>query len=260
MSVMAKFNKEADSNIGFWRFVWLCLRKVGSESWTKADTIASAAGAMVGVIIHVVPKLEPVLTKSLWAIPVVAFLCVLGFRLVMSPYWVYTQERDILTKRISTAEHQIASLQQRLTPKLYMPPIVHEQPLGDGAATYYFDVENHSEGETVENVEVKLTSIDPPAIKWLPIPLQIKHDNRPQKTREFNLNPKDKKQIDLVNGGKNSGLFRIVDVVTDIGAWTGIRDGSYSLTVTASGRDTPSVTAVFQVWRDETGYLRCKAM
>ena len=117
---------------------------------------------------------------------------------------------------------------------------------------------NESGGSTVDEVEVKITAIEPPADRWLPIPLQIKHDNRPLKTKGFNLNPKDTKQIDLVTGRSGAAFFHITDIITDNSAtWTKVLSADSILTVTASGRDTPSASVKFHVWRDETGYLRC---
>jgi len=252
-------NDEAYVTIGFWGFARLCIRKGWSESWTRADAITGIVGAAAGVIIHFVPRLEAVVSRSLWAIPIIALVCVLVFRLVMSPYWVYRKHKSVLVDHITRAEQNITRLECRLEPRLCIPAIVYEQPLDDGAVTYYFDVINESDGSTVEEVEVKVTAIEPPAVKWLPIPLQIKHDNRPQKTKEFNLNPKDKKQIDLVNGRRGAAFFHIVDVITDVGWWTMVSNRDSTLIVTATGRNTTPAVAKFHVWRDDTGYLRCEA-
>ena len=158
-----------------------------------------------------------------------------------------------------------AAIQKRNTalagiaPKLKIMRHVHEQPLANRAVTYYIDVVNESIGTTVMGVEVKVTAIKPPAVKWI-IPLHIKHDNRPEKRTEFDLNPQDTRQIDLVYGGFGLPTFQIVDVISDSSAtWTNLPSGRYTLTVTASGRDVPKAEAKFDVWRDDTGYLRCEA-
>jgi len=64
-------DKDVLKQIGFGRFSWLCLHEALCESWTKADTITSICGALAGAIIRFVPKLEAIVTKSLWAVPIV---------------------------------------------------------------------------------------------------------------------------------------------------------------------------------------------
>jgi hypothetical protein len=157
-------------------------------------------------------------------------------------------------------EHQIVrGLEEKLRTRLVIPKKLYEQPYKDGSVSYYFDVVNGSEAATTTGVEVKLVEINPPVpgLAWFPIPLQVKHDVRTPRMRTFDLNPQDKKQIDLVFGPAGTSGIHITDVITDSTTWTGIPNGKYTLTVEATGKDTPPARARFDVWRDETGYLRC---
>lgn len=84
---------------GFWYFVGLCLSEAAKGTWGRADAITSIVGAVIGALLHYVPRWEQVVTHSLWAIPFLSLAAVSLFRLVMSPYWVYRHAKVRASER-----------------------------------------------------------------------------------------------------------------------------------------------------------------
>jgi hypothetical protein len=124
---------------------------------------------------------------------------------------------------------------------------------------YYFDVEN-SGSETLEHVSVRLKHISPEVkdMNWLPVPLHIKHDNKEPHSTEFSLNPKEKKQIDIVEMTNiASGVIQVKHIVQDISQ--AIPIGRYVLTIEATAKNVLPAEARFQIWIND-GELRCVAL
>lgn len=179
-------------------------------------------------------------------------------------YWAWFRICAVLSLIVLwVQEHwRVTRLERRLSPRLRLLPIVYDQPWTDtrgNCVSYYLDVVNESDGSTVEGVEVKLTALDPPVIRWLPVPLHIKHDNTVPYQREFSLNPLDKKQIDLVSSVQGSQNISIVHTIGQ-GPLVSVPSGKYRMTVTATGKDVRPSTHVFEIWVDGTGYLQCRAI
>lgn len=145
----------------------------------------------------------------------------------------------------------------RLLPSLRIPAGgLREQTAPDGSfRAYYFAVENTG-GTTIENVSTRLVEISPEVVtlSWLPVSLHIKHDNDSPHQTQMQLNPHEKKHVDLVSK---------VDAHTDMGLSFAqkvdqrLPQGRYELTVEVTGKDVPRSTAQFQVWTDEMGSLHC---
>lgn len=103
---------------------------------------------------------------------------------------------------------------RRLKPNLYINvvPILQEwETIGHiPRRTMYFEIGNHGEATTIENVNVYLAKMSPEvgALRWLPVRLHVKHDNPvagEQFINHFSLNPKEIKHIDLVSLAESIG-------------------------------------------------------
>ena len=192
----------------------------------------------------------------------------IAWRAITAPWRVYqSQEREHeleaqkATDEAAVLAGEISRLKDRLAPKLHILPSVSTQPWQDqrgNCVSYYIDVENQSEGTTINGVKVKLTKLDPDPLKWLPLPLHIKHDNQAPYKTECDLNPLEKIQIDLISSVQKSGVIDIVHIIGNV--QVNLPANKYRLTVTASGKDTLPATATFDAWVDHTGYLRCEAI
>jgi hypothetical protein len=203
-------------------------------------------------------------------LPIVAVLAIhIAWRLGSAPWRVHQDQEAAYALAVEKAandavllRNEIAVLKDRLSPKLHISPLANIQPWPDArgnCVSYYIDVENRSEGTTINGVKVKLTGLSPDHLKWLPLPLHIKHDNDPPYKTEFDLNPLEKMQIDLVSSVQGSPVIDIVHIIGR-GAQVNIPAGKYTLTVTANGHNVLPATANFDVWVDHTGYLRCQPL
>ncbi len=123
------------------------------------------------------------------------------------------------------------------------------------------EVTNTSEAQTTEWVTVKLEKIVPEvkSITWLPVPLQQKHDvPQPGKDckTDFNLNPREPKQIDLVSAYRGGEYFSVHQIVRGVNLT--IPTGKYRLQVSVRAKDAPELFVWFDVWADDDGVLQCK--
>ena len=247
---------EVDGEIGFWRFVWLCIREAWRTSWEKADTGATAVGVILGVVVHYVPKWESAVNNLLWQIPIACLASITVTRLLLSPFLVY-RTRDNEAKE---AENQVRELTTRVIKVngVPSPQEDHYLPTTTTGLLYRVDVLNASEVRSVRNVEVKLTGIEPdiPELR-LPVPLQHMHDRTTPRQTSFHLNPQDHKLIDLVYARSDyKGIFVAHTVA---GVQSQIPSGNYTLTVRATGDDTRAEVARFHVW-DTGGILHCEML
>jgi hypothetical protein len=153
---------------------------------------------------------------------------------------------------------------RRLRPRLAIKPEPMLQEWIDTTEgpcqAYYIEVANLSEETTIEDVNVRLEAIRPEVLNlnWLPVNLHIKHDNNPGRyMQHFSLNPGEKRHIDLAGLAGNSPKISIEHIVQGVNKF--IPKGSYELTVTASGKNTPQTTAKFGISVDVNEYLCCVA-
>jgi hypothetical protein len=160
-------------------------------------------------------------------------------------------------------EHRkVQALERRLAPELRIVKESQEQPWTDergDCVSYFFKVRNNGEGTSIEDIAVKLIEINPPvqSINWLPVTLHIKHDNRLPYQETFSLNPQDNKLIDLVSAVRGQQWVDVIHIVE--GVLIRIPATKHRLTVTATGKNVLQSTAIFEIWMDESGYLRCVA-
>jgi hypothetical protein len=99
----------------------------------------------------------------------------------------------------------------------------------------------------------------PDAIGYPNAPLHIRNDD--YNTREFSINPRSVRQIDLVTGPANAPYSQKAMIIAHtVNQYrTEIPYGKYRITVRVSAKDTPAVTAGFEVWI-ENDELQCVAL
>ena len=129
--------------------------------------------------------------------------------------------------------------------------------------SYYLGIANKSEGETIEAVGVQLRTIEPRVenLDWLPVPLHVKHDNpiRPQHyTKNFDLNPGDLKNIDIVSSVVGDSTFNIVHVVPGVNSSVPLSSEGHRMEVMITAKDMPALYVRLKAWKDETGILKCE--
>jgi len=132
-----------------------------------------------------------------------------------------------------------------LTPRIW--------PAGQGGVTvtgkeYYFDVRNLGETEPLESVRVEVSKLIPDAIGYPNAPLHVRNDS--YETRDFTINPGSVRQIDLITGPVNAPHSQTVMIIAHtVNEYRStIPLGKYRITVRASAKNTPPVTAVFEAW------------
>jgi hypothetical protein len=153
-----------------------------------------------------------------------------------------------------------------LAPRLKIQSLTRREwpdPNGRPGAEYYFEVFNMGGGGSIEDVNVELVRMDPDPIRYLPVHLHIKHDNKPPNSTEFvyatafSLHPNGGRQIDLVTGPTAGSPHSMIipHIVRD--ALTAIPRNRYRLVVRATARNTPATEVTFETWIDDQGALCC---
>jgi hypothetical protein len=124
-------------------------------------------------------------------------------------------------------------------------------------AEYYIDIFNSSATESLECSRVELVALSPDVIGFLPVPLHIKHDD--YETRDFSINPRSIRQIDILTGPINHPRTQkemIIPHTVNRERFSLPRD-NYRMTIRASARNATPADAVFDAWVDRDGELRC---
>ena len=153
--------------------------------------------------------------------------------------------------------------EERLKPKAIIRNLTARVwPAGQAGVTvtgkeYYFDIFNSSEAESIDNVRVEVSAITPDAIGYPNPPLHVRNDD--YVTREFSINPRAIRQIDLITGPVNAPNSQQVMIVTHtINKYRKpIPNGKYEITVRVSASNSPPVTATFVALLDNVGELQC---
>lgn len=244
----------AEAGIGFWKFVFLCLKEAIRTTWDKADTGATAVGIIIGAVAHFVPAWEHAMSNIAWEIPVACLASVGATRLLLSPFLIYR-------RRDSEAIHAEQVIEDLKKPTVRIGAVFAKViPWGPERTLHCFEVENISEGATAEHVRVTLTQIDPhvSAMKWLPalpVPLHQQHDDVEPYKDTFSLNPGERKYLDLVEAeNKDSSILLWI---TKRNWEIRLPMGEYKFTVAVTGKNIQPDSADFRVWQDSNGVLQC---
>jgi len=157
---------------------------------------------------------------------------------------------------------QKLALDIRLAPNIIVDPNPRLQESVDHISgqkfqSYYLKVRNSS-SVPIKGVIANLVDIDPPVpqMKWLPIPLHVKHNNIDPHEASFDLNPLGEKLIDLITYPMNGSNFRIDHAV--LGVNCALPVGKYLLSVSVEGEaiGAPRIEK-FMVRTNYRGHLIC---
>ena len=132
-------------------------------------------------------------------------------------------------------------------------------PEGAKTVLYFFEIVNTSEAKSIQGVNVQLAGIQPSTeeMNFLPIHLRQKHDwQSPQALKTFDLNPGERKQIDLISGIVDGDWFEIQHIVPAVRNKITSKI-LHKLNVVISGIDMPANSVWFNVWA-ENGEIKCK--
>jgi hypothetical protein len=91
-----------------WQFYRKWLLTALSHTPGVADLWSSMTGAILGVVVHIVPEAQPVVIDLAWQIPVWTFLMVFLVRLISAPYWIFSQQETAL----QSAESLLAKIRE----------------------------------------------------------------------------------------------------------------------------------------------------
>lgn len=157
----------------------------------------------------------------------------------------------------------------RLEPNLHITQAVQDEwTVGEvpeaqrRAILWYFDVRNTSEGSTVVGINVQLNQIEPAVddLDWLPVHLQIKHDN-PARAEDhllaFDLNPGGIKNVDFISAFVGDNYFEIRHILP-ARINRRVNNGRYRIQVMVTARNFAPLYKWFDVWTDEGGVLQCR--
>ena len=179
----------------------------------------------------------------------------LGLSLTWSMY-VWILAGCLVTAMMSQGVKQYRRLQTRIIVCNLQCRVWPLEQHGFTGIEYYFEVRNTGEAASLEGVRVELVRMIPDEIKYLPVPLHIKHD--PYESRECSINPGATRQFDLITGPITHPSSQKVMIVahTVNSERVPIPLGRYTLTVRVSAKNSPPTIAVFQAWICE-GELKC---
>ena len=197
-------------------------------------------------------------SRIVLAIGIAAIACFGGLFFFVTPARILQEDRRTM-----------ASLRQRLAPKLEMLFSQHESPFeqitplvdlhGDRFVERRYRVGIKNAGETtIDDIGVE---IDMEQIAFRPVPLHLMHDNpgegQPYQ-RTFDLNPGETKYIDVL--ARYEGEGRTNDEIILLYAVSGIPNlippDRHELTIAAHGRNIPRCTRSFLVYVNEENRLR----
>jgi hypothetical protein len=196
--------------------------------------------------------LLPFVVWGIWFIlgnpPMGVNITALGIALFLAGYYAWRADHVRLQKTIEITRA--------------MPQKWTDQSTNKPVTTYYFEVVNKSEASTIEWVSVQLEQMVPEVenLNWLPVPLHQKHDNPLPGVghkQDFNLNPGQHKNIDLVSAFDGGSHFVVSHVVSGVNQEVLLTE-KHSLQVTVTAKDTPSLSKWFDVWMNDSGILQCK--
>jgi hypothetical protein len=169
----------------------------------------------------------------------------------VAQYEVWRQQHDTIEEFKNRLRPR--AVIENLTPRVW--------PRGQGGVSvtgkeYYFDIRNLSESESLEGVRVEVAEMIPDAIGYPNAPLHVRNDS--YDTREFSINPKSIRQIDLITGPVNAPYSQksmiVAHTVNDYR--NKIPYGKYRITVRVSAKNSPPVMTSFVVWI-ENDELQC---
>lgn len=73
-------------------FYWTLIKRAFSKPLERADYIAGIIGLAGGVITYFFPSVRDFFNIGVWLIPICLLLVLSAFRLILSPYWIYSEE------------------------------------------------------------------------------------------------------------------------------------------------------------------------
>lgn len=178
-------------------------------------------------------------------------------------YWAWIRICFVVAAFVEWGQQRkrLNSLARRMEPTITIRELQsREWPvrrMGFTGKEFYFEVFNESHVQSLENVRAELIDISPLEIKYLPVPLHVKHDRTYERT-EFTVNPRSGRHVDLITGPTDKEGSQAVMIIahTVNNEREPIPNTKYLLTVRVSANNTPPSVAQFQAWI-ANGELAC---
>jgi hypothetical protein len=158
---------------------------------------------------------------------------------------------------------RVRSLERRMEPRMVIRRLEYSEWPAQGATLpcgrgYHFTIENLSETESLEQIQANIVSVQP-ALSYFPLPVPMKVKNKEYVETEFTINPLSARQIDLVTGPSDDPTSqRYACLITTVRELlTKLPEHKYRVGVKIGAKNTPPVTAMFEMWVDQRKGLQC---
>jgi hypothetical protein len=138
------------------------------HSWGAFDTVSTLLGVLIPIVAKLHPEWESAMSNLVWQIPLAALSMLFLVRLILAPYWIYS-ERD---KEAARVEAEFTKKITELTSELTRPKFRIKNPkVGESyeGNKYQFDYDLENIGsqaatDLVVKVVVAIASLDQEAI------------------------------------------------------------------------------------------------
>lgn len=234
------------------------------------DGIAGFISLTVGAIGYFDPDKVEAMNELTWQIPIGLYFVFVSGRLVLSPYWVYKDEKDKADRlekeiaELTTSKLQIGYKEREVdyyhkayadTDNREVGSLSNEQIEDLSYDSHCISIENLSSKEYAQDVEVEITNLEPEDThirKILPIKLRFKDDKEKPFKLHQNINPDKTIFVNVirmkVDGNQDSRFIEILtsDEKSRVGVHMNCGKRTCGMTIAISGKNTPLVSRKFK--------------
>lgn len=125
----------------FLKFEWLVIKRAFSLSFGIADAVSTIIGLIGGLITYIYPNLQGFISFGAWSIPLVIFIAFASVRLLLAPYWLFSDEKskreqlDAKLLKITQSQPNI------IVDQIREAPLFRDTPVSDKKVPMYHVVQ-----------------------------------------------------------------------------------------------------------------------
>lgn len=112
-------------------YYWSIFKKAFGQPLERADLIAGVIGLVGGAITYFFPSLRNILDIGVWLIPISILIVLSAYRLILAPYWIYSEEweqRTLAEKELSAI---YASIPHIIVDQFRESPLFRDSSISD---------------------------------------------------------------------------------------------------------------------------------